>query len=281
MLGAAWQKGWIPLRHDSLMRAIELNGVAVEANQRAFEWGRAAIHDLPGVLRLIDAGGQTAPTPAAAKPGGASALESLLATRADFLVGYQDSALAQRYRRLVERVAAAERSCTPGRTDLAEAVARNYFRLLAVKDEYEVARLHRDPQTRARIATMFSGRYRIRYHLAPPLLAPRDRTTGHARKLRLGAWMGAVFAILAPLKLLRGSVLDPFGHTQERRMERALCAQYEQLMEDVLAKLTAQNHDLAARLADWPAQIRGFGHVKQASVERARPQLQQLLAQWN
>jgi indolepyruvate ferredoxin oxidoreductase len=282
MLGAAWQKGWIPLGYESLMRAIELNGVAVDRNKRAFEWGRAAAHDLPGVLRLLEGADEptAATAPRAAAQAGAANLDQLVATRADFLVGYQGPSLAQRYRSLVERVAAAERACAPGSTALAETVARNYFRLLAVKDEYEVARLHRDPQIRARVAALFTGGYRIRYHLAPPLLAPRDPLTGHARKLRLGAWMGGVFAVLAPLKFLRGSVLDPFGHTQERRTERALRAQYEQLIEELLARLDAQNLSLATRLADFPAEIRGFGHVKLASVERVRPQLAQLQAQW-
>jgi indolepyruvate ferredoxin oxidoreductase len=281
MLGAAWQKGWIPLRYESLMRAIELNGVAVERNKRAFEWGRAAGHDLPSVLRLIgDAGDPKTGLAAHAKSDAITPLDHLLATRSDFLVGYQGPDLARKYRGLVERVVAAEHACAAGSTLLAEAVARNYFKLLAVKDEYEVARLHRDPQTRARIASMFTGRYRVYYHLAPPLLAPRDPVTGHARKLRLGAWMGGVFAVLARLKFLRGSSLDPFGRTQERRAERALRVQYEQLIDELLTRLSAQNLPLAARLADFPAEIRGFGHVKLASVAQVRPQLERLLAQW-
>jgi indolepyruvate ferredoxin oxidoreductase len=279
MLGAAWQKGWIPLRYDSLLRAIELNGVAVERNQRAFEWGRAAAHDPAGVLRLLDGAGAAAPGNGQPQDAPAT-LERLVATRADFLIGYQGPALAKRYRALVERVAGAERACAPASTALAEAVARNYFKLLAVKDEYEVARLHRDPQMRARIGASFTGRYRIHYHLAPPWLAPRDRTTGHARKLRLGAWMGGVFAVLARLKFLRASALDPFGHTPERRTERALLRQYEELIDEVLARLSASNLALAVRLADFPEEIRGFGHVKLASVERVRPQLEKLQAQW-
>jgi indolepyruvate ferredoxin oxidoreductase len=279
MLGAAWQKGWIPLGHESLMRAIELNGVAVDRNRRAFEWGRAAAHDLDAVLRLLDGG--AAPEGAAVQ--GEPTLEQLVATRAEFLVGYQGSGLAQRYRALVARVAAAEQAARAGSAPgdaLAQAVARNYFRLLAVKDEYEVARLHRDPQMRARIASLFSGNYRIRYHLAPPLLAPRDKTSGAPRKLRFGSWMGGVFAVLAPLKFLRGTPLDPFGHTRERRLERELRAQYEQLIDELLPRLHAGNLPLATRLAEFPAEIRGFGHVKLASIERTRPQLEQMLSQW-
>jgi indolepyruvate ferredoxin oxidoreductase len=279
ILGAAWQRGWIPLALDSLRRAIELNAVSVERNLRAFDWGRAAAHDLAAVQRLVEGGTAAAPA-AAAAAAPVDPLAALVAQRAAYLVGYQGEALAQRYRDLVERVRQAEQACQPGSTALAQAVARNYFRLLAVKDEYEVARLHRDPQMRARIAAQFSGRYRIRYHLAPPLLAPRDRATGQPRKLRLGAWMGGVFAILAPLKILRGSWFDPFGHTEERRIERALQAEYETLVAQILAGLRAQRLPLALRLAELPDMIRGFGHVKLASVARARPLLDQLKAQW-
>jgi indolepyruvate ferredoxin oxidoreductase len=287
MLGAAWQKGWVPLRHESLMRAIELNGVAVERNRRAFEWGRAAAHDLAAVLRLLSAEAGAAPAagagpagppgPAKEQPG---PLERLVAVRSDYLVAYQDEALAERYRALVERAAAAEHACAPGSVALASAVARNYFRVLAVKDEYEVARLHRDPQVRARIAAMFTGAYRVHYHLAPPLLAPRDAATGHPRKLRFGPWMGAVFAALARLRFLRGTALDPFGHTQERRMERELRREYEQVVEEVLAGLAPHKLALAVQLADYPDAIRGFGHVKLASAERVRPQRERLQAQW-
>jgi indolepyruvate ferredoxin oxidoreductase len=276
MLGAAWQKGWIPLRHESLLRAIELNGVAVQKNLRAFEWGRAAAHDLPGVLAALVKGSPR--TAAAAAP--AADLEHIVALRARFLTAYQDRRLARHYRAFVERVAAAERRVAGAQTALAEAVARNYFKLLAVKDEYEVARLHRDPAFRASIAARFTGRYRVYFHLAPPLFAPRDPVTGHRRKLRLGPWMQAVFAVLARLKGLRGSVLDPFARLPERRMERELRLEYEELVEELLPALTPQNHALAVRMAGFPDQIRGFGHVKQESVARMRPQLAQWRAQW-
>jgi indolepyruvate ferredoxin oxidoreductase len=278
ILGAAWQRGWIPLELDSLRRAIELNAVSVERNLRAFDWGRAAAHDLAAVLRGLDA--TVAAPAAAAAPVPGDSLAALVASRAAYLVGYQGEALAQRYRALVERVRAAEEACRSGSTALAEAVARNYFRLLAVKDEYEVARLHRDPQMRARIAAQFSGRYRIRYHLAPPLLAPRDRSTGRPRKLRLGAWMGGVFAVLARLKFLRGGWLDPFGHTEERRIERALCAEYEAIVGELVAGLRPERLALALRLADLPDMVRGYGHVKLESVARARPLLDQLKKEW-
>jgi len=277
MLGAAWQRGWIPLRYESLLRAIELNGVAIDANKRAFEWGRAAAHDLPAVLRAA-----AAAQDGAAKAGPlATTLEQIVALRADFLVGYQSGRLAQRYLRMVERVAATEKERLGQGTDLAMAVARNYFKLLAVKDEYEVARLHRDPKFRARIAAAYTGKYRLFYSLAPPLLAPRDPVTGHARKIRFGPWLGGVFMVLARLRFLRGSLFDPFTHTQERRLERALVQDYEQMVEEILPRLGRENLGLAVRMASFPEEIRGFGHVKLESASRVRPHLLQLRSQWS
>jgi indolepyruvate ferredoxin oxidoreductase len=278
MLGAAWQKGWIPLQHESLLRAIELNGVAVEANQRAFEWGRVAVHDPAAVAQAAAAArGQAA---SAAPPAGT--LDEVVALRQRFLTAYQDRALADRYALLVDRVARAERDCTGAATagPLADAVARNYFKLLAVKDEYEVARLHRDPAFRAAIAARYTGRYRLNFHLAPPLLARRDPVSGLPRKRRFGAWLGGAFALLAALRFLRGTPLDPFGHTAERRIERALVGEYEAQITELLAGLTPANLPLAVRIAGFPDEIRGFGHVKLRSLERVRPQLAQWRAQW-
>ncbi len=270
LLGAAWQRGWIPLRLESLLRAIELNGVSVAQNQRAFTWGRAAAHDPALVQRLAGAGGADA---AAAR----ETLESIVERRAQFLIGYEGAQLARRYRETVARVMAKEVAALGGAGALTEAVARNYFKLLAVKDEYEVARLQRDPEFRKRIASSFSGKFKVYYHLAPPLLAPRDPLTGHARKLRFGPWMGGVFALLSQLRLLRGSVLDPFGHTAERRAERALRRQYEDALGRMLAALTPDRHALAVQLASVPDEVRGFGHIKLAAIAKAQPQIEELL----
>jgi len=279
ILGAAWQRGWIPLQLDSLLRAIELNGVSIDANRRAFDWGRAAACDAAGVAQ---AAARTRNAPAEVAP--ATALVDVVALRARFLEGYQGAGLAARYRALVERVDAAERAArgqeAPAGASLAAAVARNYFKLLAVKDEYEVARLHRDPAFRARVAATFSGSYRVHFHLAPPLLSRRDPLTGHLRKRRFGPWLGGVFAVLAPLRFLRGSPLDPFGYTAERRMERALVRDYEALIEEILPRLRPDNAALALRMAAFPEEIRGFGHVKQKSVDRVLPLLAQWRRQW-
>jgi indolepyruvate ferredoxin oxidoreductase len=259
------------------MRAIELNGVAIGNNRRAFDLGRLAAHDLPAALRVAAAAAVAESAPAAAA---ATTLAEIVALRARFLQEYQDARLATRYTRLVERVAQCARAAAPDGDTLAIAVARNYFKLLAVKDEYEVARLHRDPAFRQRIAAGHTGPYRIHYHLAPPLLAAHDPVTGHARKMEFGPWLGGVFAVLARLRFLRGTPLDPFCRTQERRAERALVAEFESMVEEILPRLSAANVAQAQRMAGFPEEIRGFGHVKQASMDRMRPLVAQWRSQW-
>jgi indolepyruvate ferredoxin oxidoreductase len=200
-----------------------------------------------------------------------------VARRVEFLTAYQNAAYAQRYSQLVERVRRVESDRLQS-SQLAEAVARNYFKLLAYKDEYEVARLHSDPAFRARIASQFEGDYRLNFHLAPPLLARPDPATGRIRKMRFGAWVMPVFAGLSRLKFLRGTVLDVFGTTAERRTERALIAEYEALVEELLTRLASDNHAVAVQLASIPDAIRGYGHIKEQSLAAARAQWTQLLA---
>jgi len=165
-------------------------------------------------------------------------------------------------------------------TRLAVAVARYLFKLMAYKDEYEVARLQRDPAFRQRIGALFEGDYKLNYYLAPPLLARVDPATGVPRKMRFGAWLGPVFGVLAKLRRLRGTALDPFGHTAERRTERALIDEYRTLVDELLARLGPDNHALAVQLASIPEDIRGYGHVKQRSLVAARAKWEELLAQW-
>jgi indolepyruvate ferredoxin oxidoreductase len=272
MLGFAWQRGWLPVRHESLMRAIELNGAAVGANQRAFDWGRAAAHDAAAVRRAAF------PAQVIEFKRTSGSLAEMTTRRIEFLTAYQNATYARRYAELVERVRRVESDRLNGSTRLAEAVARTYFKLLAYKDEYEVARLHADTGFRQSIAAQFEGPYRLNYHLAPPLIARRDPRTGLPRKRRFGPWIGTVFSVLAAFKFLRGTLLDPFGYTLERRTERALIAEYEALVDEVLTRLDARNHALAIELASLPERIRGFGHVKAASIQAAREQQVQLLA---
>jgi len=272
MLGFAWQRGWLPLRYESLMRAIDLNGTAVPANQRAFEWGRAAAFDADAVRRAAF------PAQVIEFKRFSGSVAELTGRRIEFLTSYQDTAYARRYSELVDRVRRVESDRLTGSTQLSEAVARYYFKLLAYKDEYEVARLHADPAFSRNIAEQFEGPYRLNYYLAPPMLARRDPRTGIARKVRFGPWMGGVFRVLARLKFLRGTLLDPFGYSTERRTERELIGEYEQVIDEVLARLDARNHALAIELASLPERIRGFGHVKAASLQAARERQSQLLA---
>ncbi|MBK9243508.1 MAG: indolepyruvate ferredoxin oxidoreductase family protein [Burkholderiales bacterium] len=275
VLGFAWQKGWIPLACETLLRAIELNGVAIEANKRAFEWGRAAAHD-PDAVKRAASGGTAAQVIELKR---APSLEEIVARRAEFLTGYQNAAYAQRYRELVERVRKVESDRLQS-SRLAEAVARYYFKLLAIKDEYEVARLHSDPAFRDRIAAMFEGDYKLNFHLAPPLLASTDPVTGKPRKMRFGPWVLTAFGVLAKLRFLRGTALDVFGATAERRMERALIGEYEKLVDDLLGRLAADNHAVAVELASIPEEIRGYGHVKGQHLEKARARQSELLARF-
>jgi indolepyruvate ferredoxin oxidoreductase len=273
VLGYAWQRGWIPLAYETLVRAIEINGVQVEANRKAFEWGRYAAHDLEAVKRVAS------PANVVELKRLAGSLEELVAKRVDFLTGYQNGAYAKRYAALVERVRKVESDRLQS-TRLAETVARNYFKLLAYKDEYEVARLHADPAFRAKIAAQFEGDYRLNFYLAPPMIAKPDPATGRIRKMRFGPWMLPVFSLLRRLKFLRGTKLDLFGYTAERRTERELISEYETLVEEVLGRLAADNHALAVELAALPDGIRGYGHVKDANLEKVRHKWADLLARY-
>jgi len=271
MLGYAWQKGRIPLSATAIRRAIELNGVAIESNLSAFDWGRRTAADRDAVVRRAGPGVEVAP------PRPPEDLEAIVERRAAFLVGYQDEACAARYRAMVERVREAERTRAKGMRGLAEAVARGYFKLLAYKDEYEVARLHAAPEFRRRIEATFEGDFSLEFHLAPPLFARRDPATGEPRKSRYGVWMMRVFGVLARLKGLRGTALDPFGYTRERRAERRLIERYEQVVSSLLGGLDHTNHAVAVEIASLPERIRGFGHVKARSIEEAERREAELL----
>jgi indolepyruvate ferredoxin oxidoreductase len=271
ILGYAWQKGWVPLARASLLRAIELNGVQVENNLTAFDWGRQAAHDWPRVQQALAAAGEQAvefkPRPT---------LDALIARRVEFLTAYQNAAYAESYRAFVTLVRQAESRL--GKTALSEAVAHGLFKLMAYKDEYEVARLHTDPAFLARIGALFEGDWRLHYHLAPPLSARRNRF-GELMKKKYGPALSPVLRLLARLKGLRGSALDPFGRTGERRTERALIEQYRASIEEVLPILSADNHATAVELARIPEQIKGYGHVKERHLEAARARWDALMRQ--
>jgi indolepyruvate ferredoxin oxidoreductase len=270
LLGYAWQKGWVPLGLESLMRAIELNAVAVDANKAAFHWGRRAAHDLASVEQLL--------SPAQViEFKKRETLAHLVERRAEFLTAYQDAAYARQYTDFVERVRVAEQPL--GKTVLAETVARYLFKLMAYKDEYEVARLHAETGFKERIASMFEGDYQVHHHLAPPLIAKRNEK-GELQKRKFGPAMGMAFTVLAKLRRLRGTPLDVFGRTEERRTERALIGEYRATVEEILVGLTPANHAQAVELAAIPEQIRGFGHVKARHLTAARQRWAALLQQW-
>ncbi len=270
-LGMAWQNGRVPLTEAAILQAIDLNGAAVAMNKRAFAWGRALAADPDGVLGRISA---SAPKPAA------TALADIVEIRAAELVRYQNDRLARRFRDLVADVARAEHRVRPGSTEMAATVARGFHKLLAYKDEYEVARLHVETGFLARLGEQFDGGT-VAFHLAPPLLARRDPVTGHPRKMRFGAWMVPVFKLLARLKFLRGSFADPFGRTAERRSERRMIEQYEILLRTrIMPDLSATNHALAVEIAALPLAIRGFGHVKTAAMADALKRQEILLLRW-
>jgi len=272
MLGYAYQKGLIPVSAASLEQAIELNATAVAMNSQAFRWGRHAAVDLAAVdklARLAD--------PRSAPRERAESLEDIVRIRSSELVAYQDEAYAARYQALVERVRAAEAERTPGRQGLALAVARYLHKLMAYKDEYEVARLHTDDGFRAAIENQFEGDYKIKYHLAPPLFAKRDPATGHLQKQSYGPAMKSAFKVMRRLRFLRGTAFDIFGYTAERRRERSLITEYETMIAEILATLDHDNHRLAVALASIPEQIRGYGHIKDAHLERAKAREAELL----
>jgi len=269
MLGYAWQKGLVPLSEASLLRAIELNGVAVASNQRSFLWGRRAAVDLARVER------QALPAQPVVLQMPQS-LDSVVRKRVDFLTGYQNAAYAAQYETLVARVRERESALGLG-NKLSMAVAKSYAKLLAYKDEYEVARLYTDGRFVEQLQSQFDGKFSVKFNLAPPLFAKKN-AEGHLVKAEFGSWMWSAFKLLAKLKGLRGTALDVFGYTAERKMERALVAEYRDTIETLLPQLDAASYAVAVELAALPEQIRGFGHVKEKAVAEYRVRRQELLS---
>ena len=329
MLGYAWQQGLVPISLEALMRAIELNGAAVEMNKTAFAWGRLAAVDLdavveaagivrnpptaaeaaPHALPLLGAtandAGESGLTPfdadlrngdelrhVPASHGGdvaflplddarlSRSLEEIIARRVAYLTDYQNAGYARRYADFVAQVRAAEAARVPGSTALSEAVARYLFKLMACKDEYEVARLYTSGAFKRQLAQQFEGDYTLHFHLAPPLLARRN-AQGQLQKREYGPWMFTAFRVLARLRVLRGTPLDVFGYTAERRSERALIDDYRRTVAGLLDRLDAGNVGLAAQIASIPEHIRGYGHVKDAHLHKAMARRAELLKEWD
>ncbi len=286
VLGYAWQRGWLPLTHESLRRAIELNAVQVEKNLAAFEWGRRVAHDPAAVQQLLQR--DTASTAQSSNAGAKivslhtpRALETLIDKRMHYLSAYQNDAYAARYRTLVDAVQAAETKLDrpDGQLALTEAVAKNLHKLMAYKDEYEVARLYADPAFIEKLKASFEGDWKLNFHLAPPSFAKHD-AKGQLVKKQYGPHMLSAMRVLAKFKFLRGTPFDLFGRTEERRHERALIGEYETLVAELLTGLNAENHALAIELASLPDGIRGYGHVKENNLKAVRAKWATLLAKW-
>ncbi|MDE0941928.1 MAG: indolepyruvate ferredoxin oxidoreductase family protein [Alphaproteobacteria bacterium] len=274
LLGHAHQRGALPVSGAAIDQAIELNGVAVAMNRRAFALGRLAAEDLEQVTKMAY------PTPPV-EAAPTETLDEMIARRHDFLVDYQDEAYAAQYESFVRQVEATEQNKGKGMSGLTEAVAQNLFKLMAYKDEYEVARLYSDGAFQASLDKQFEGDLKLTFHLAPPLLSRKDPDTGHLIKREYGPWIMTAFGFLAKMKGLRGGTFDIFGRTEERRHERAAIPSYRGVVEEVLGTLNPDNHALALAIANNPAQIRGYGHIKERNQKAAAAELTALLEAWH
>jgi indolepyruvate ferredoxin oxidoreductase len=271
LLGFAFQKGLIPLSSEALYRALELFGRNVEMNKLTFDWGRYTAADPASVLALAQG------TEPGTEP---KSVEDLIDRRAAFLVDYQNEALAARYRDRVGKLVARERELAPDSDQLGVAAAKSYFKLLAYKDEYEVARLHTSGDFLPELRRNFGAGFKLRFHFSPPVLAAIDPETGRPKKYEFGGWMLPVLRVLAKFKFLRGSAWDPFGRTRERRIERELIAEYEQLMDRIAAELNPAKLDLAVEILAAAQSIRGYGPIKDESIAKYREQLGKFWARW-
>jgi len=273
MLGYAFQRGMVPLSVEAMEKAIELNGVAVETSLDTFRWGRTAAYDMKAAIEAA-----TPTMPEVVELPTAPSVHDVVARRVEELTNYQDAAYAKKYSDLVAHAVTVEQDRGKGLTGLAMAVANYYFKLLAYKDEYEVARLYTDPAFLKKIETQFDGDYKLHFHLAPPIISRHDAVTGEAEKQEFGPWVMNVFKVLTKLKGLRGGTFDIFGYTAERKMERQLISDYEKTIADLLKDLNTENHGIAVQIASIPEHIRGFGHVKNNQLGTAKAREAELLA---
>jgi indolepyruvate ferredoxin oxidoreductase len=271
LLGFAFQKGLIPLSSQSLYRALELFGRNVEMNKRTFDWGRYTAAD-PERVQELAAGNGAVTEPAS--------VDEFIDRRSAFLTDYQDAAYAARYRDRLDRVAETEQEVAPGSFELTLAVAKAYFRLLAYKDEYEVARLHTSGDFLPTLKQNFGEDFKLRFHFSPPLFAAIDPETGRPKKYEFGGWMLPVLRLMARLKFLRGTRFDPFGRSPERRAERQLIVEYEQLLDEILEGFEPRKFGLAVEILGLAESIKGYGPIKEQSIERYRSKLERLWTRW-
>ena len=279
MLGYAWQSGAVPIPLEAIERAIELNGQAVDMNTKAFLWGRRAATDQSAVESLATPA-IVINTPEKFSLQKRASVEDLIKDRTQRLIDYQNLRYAQKYNRLVTNIVEKEKTSTPGMSGIAENVAKYLYKLMAYKDEYEVARLHSNGKLQTSIEAQFEGDYVVRYHLAPPVLSRKDKITGHLKKREFGPSMQKRLKSLAKLKFLRGTPADVFAYSTERRAERAMIKEYESLLESLSKELTPANHSLAVELTALPDMVRGYGHVKMESITNYNAALATLKASW-
>ncbi len=275
LTGYAFQCGHIPISAESILKAIGINGVAVEMNRQAFQLGRLAAADEEQFSALAGL---------KAKDGGDAedlSLDTLIDRRAAFLSDYQDAAYARNYRAFVDEVRKAEGAHVPGQSRLTEAVARYLFKLMAYKDEYEVARLYSQSMFWHKLAAEFEGDYRVEFNFAPPLVARRDPETGHLKKRSFGQRTRYLLKLLSKGRKLRGTAFDIFGYTTERKQERQLVEDYRAIIRTLVSRLTPENHDLALEIASLPEHIRGYGHVKEDNIEIAEKRRADLMEQFS
>ncbi|MBL4741193.1 MAG: indolepyruvate ferredoxin oxidoreductase family protein, partial [Sneathiella sp.] len=265
MLGYSFQKGFIPLSLEALMRAIELNGIAIDSNKRAFAWGRSMAHDPDSVLEEVSklSGPQDILLPT-------DDLEEMISRRIEFLSDYQDRNYALRYQNIIRKIQTAENKDFASSNNLTRAATRSLFKLMAYKDEYEVARLYTQTGFFDKVDRMMEGDYKIKFNLAPPLFAKKDSETGQLLKKEYGPWVAKAFGTLAKFKKLRGTALDPFGYTAERREERKLIGEFEKTLEEILSGLNSGNYAIAQEIVELPMNVRGYGHVKEAAIKTYR-----------
>lgn len=271
LLGFAYQKSLVPIRAEAIEQAITLNGAAVDQSIRAFRLGRLGAHDREYLQRTLSAPATDAPI--------SQTLDDIVSLCATELAAYQDDALANRYRQRVADIALLEKEKAPGCSGLAEAVARSYFKLLAIKDEYEVARLFTDGRFERILSETFEDKRALKFHLAPPILAPKYPNTGEPKKIMFGSWIAPVLRLLARGKHLRGTWADIFGYTADRRLERRMIDNYEMLLTEMACHLSPETHATVCALGALPFQVRGYGHVKRASYAAAKQREDALLSE--
>ncbi|HCX13751.1 MAG TPA: indolepyruvate ferredoxin oxidoreductase family protein [Rhodospirillaceae bacterium] len=268
MLGFAFQKGMVPVSSAAIERAIELNRVAIEMNKMAFAWGRLAAHSPDVVARYAGMGGDDLPI---------LTLDQEIERRVEFLTQYQNKAYGLRYQSFIAEVQATESRVVPGETRFSRAAVHGYFKLMAYKDEYEVARLYTDPAFIKKLKATFKDGFSLKFHLAPPIISDTHSVTGERVKRTFGSWMMYGFRLLSKLKFLRGTPLDLFGLQHERRMERELIREYEIVLRDLMRELAPSNYDIAVQVAMLPQKIRGYGHVKQKNMRDTKKLQEQMI----